>query len=116
MNPEDRDLNNCLGLAFTKFVCSTNKKYGRVRSDPKSENKEGSDMGATSRRISTCYAALAACVTAAAAMHTAQAAENRVPTTETTLTEIVATAQYRQQNLQDTPIAITAVTAGMIEH
>jgi iron complex outermembrane receptor protein len=72
-------------------------------------------MGATSRRISTCYAALAACVAAAAAITCAQAAENKVPTTETTLTEIVVTAQYRQQNLQDTPIAITAVTAEMIE-
>jgi iron complex outermembrane receptor protein len=63
------------------------------------------------------YAALAACVAAAAAMTYAQAAENRVQTTEqqTTLGEIVVTAQYRQQNLQDTPIAITAVTAEMIE-
>src|SRR3981189_2953485 len=68
------------------------------------KNKEGSDMGATSRRISMCYAALAACVAPAAAIPQAQAAENRVPTTETTLTEIVVTAQYRQQNLQDTPI------------
>ncbi|HWS67523.1 MAG TPA: TonB-dependent receptor [Steroidobacteraceae bacterium] len=72
-------------------------------------------MGATSRRISMCYAALAACVAAAAAIPQAQAAENRVPTTETTLTEIVVTAQYRQQNLQDTPIAITAITGEMIE-
>jgi len=72
-------------------------------------------MGETSRRISMAYLALAACVTAAAAIPQAQAAENKVPTTETTLTEIVVTAQYRQQNLQDTPIAITAVTAEMIE-
>jgi iron complex outermembrane recepter protein len=74
-------------------------------------------MGATSRRISMCYAALAACVAAAAAITCAHAAENKVPTTEqqTTLGEIVVTAQYRQQNLQDTPIAITAVTAEMIE-
>ena len=74
-------------------------------------------MGATSRRISTCYAALAACAAAAAAIPQAQAAENKLTTTEqqTTLSEIVVTAQYRQQNLQDTPIAITAVTAEMIE-
>ena len=79
------------------------------------KKREGSDMGATSRLISMCYAALA--VAAAAAMLQAQAAETRVQTTEqqTTLTEIVVTAQYRQQNLQDTPIAITAVTAEMIE-
>jgi len=81
------------------------------------KKKEGSEMGATSRRISTCYAALAACAAAAAAIPQAQAAENKVTTTEqqTTLTEILVTAQYRQQNLQDTPIAITAVTAEMIE-
>jgi iron complex outermembrane recepter protein len=72
-------------------------------------------MGATSRRISMAYLAVAACVTAAAAIPKAQAAENKVPTAESTLTEIVVTAQYRQQNLQDTPIAITAVTAEMIE-
>jgi len=73
------------------------------------KKKEGSEMGATSRRISTCYAALAACAAAAAAIPQAQAAENKVTTTEqqTTLTEILVTAQYRQQNLQDTPIAIT---------
>src|ERR1700692_4628941 len=114
MNQEDRDVNNCLGLAIAKFVCSTHKKIGtRSNSDPKSENKEGSDMGATSRRISMGYAALAACVAAAAAIPEAQAAENRAPTTEqqTTLSEIVVTAQYRQQNLQDTPLANTAVTA-----
>ena len=31
------------------------------------------------------------------------------------LQEIVVTAQFRQQNLQDTPVAITAVTAEMME-
>ena len=31
------------------------------------------------------------------------------------LEEIVVTAQFREQNLQDTPIAITAVTAEMLE-
>src|SRR5690349_19684624 len=29
--------------------------------------------------------------------------------------EIVVTAQFREQNLQDTPIAITAVSAAMLE-
>ena len=31
------------------------------------------------------------------------------------LEEVVVTAQFRQQNLQETPIAITAITAGMLE-
>src|SRR5450432_685118 len=81
------------------------------------KNSEGSEMEITSHRNSTCYAALAACVAAAGAMPMALAAENKAPTTEqqSTLSEIVVTAQYRQQNLQDTPIAITAVTAEMIE-
>ena len=30
------------------------------------------------------------------------------------LDEIVVTAQFRQQNLQDTPLAITAVTAALL--
>src|SRR5260370_40769079 len=74
-------------------------------------------MGATSRRISMGYAALAVCVAAAAAIPKAPAAENKAQTSEqqTTLGEIVVTAQYRQQNLQDTPIAITAGTPEMIE-
>ena len=32
-----------------------------------------------------------------------------------TLEEIVVTAQFRQQNLQDTPVAITAVNAETME-
>jgi iron complex outermembrane recepter protein len=32
-----------------------------------------------------------------------------------TLEEVIVTAQFRQQNLQDTPLAITAVTADMME-
>ena len=34
---------------------------------------------------------------------------------DTALEEIVVTAQFREQNLQDTPIAITAVNAAMLE-
>ncbi len=35
--------------------------------------------------------------------------------TADTLEEIIVTAQFRQQNLQDTPVAITAVTSEMME-
>jgi iron complex outermembrane receptor protein len=35
--------------------------------------------------------------------------------TSNTLEEVIVTAQFRQQNLQDTPVAITAVTADMME-
>ena len=37
------------------------------------------------------------------------------PETSTQLSEIVVTAQYREEKLQDTPIAITALTSEMIE-
>jgi iron complex outermembrane receptor protein len=53
-------------------------------------------------------AAVAACIAASAV--NAFAAEE-----VETLDEIVVTAQFRQQNLQDTPLAITAVTAEMME-
>src|SRR5260370_36407486 len=74
-------------------------------------------MGATSSGISMGYGALAVCVAAAAAIPKAPAAENKAQTSEqqTTLGEIVVTAQYRQQNLQDTPIAITAGPPGKDE-
>src|SRR6187431_2659289 len=49
---------------------------------------------------------------AIAASSTAVAAEND---NDTALEEIVVTAQFREQNLQDTPIAITAVNAAMLE-
>ncbi len=37
------------------------------------------------------------------------------PETSTQLSEIVVTAQFREEKLQDTPIAITAITSQMIE-
>src|SRR6185369_15559405 len=37
------------------------------------------------------------------------------PTESGQLEEVTVTAQFREQNLQQTPIAITAVTAGMLE-
>ena len=42
-------------------------------------------------------------------------AADQTTASDNSLQEIVVTAQFREQNLQDTPIAITAVTAEMIE-
>jgi iron complex outermembrane recepter protein len=57
------------------------------------------------------FAALSALIGGfAAAADTATA-----PETSTQLSEIVVTAQYREEKLQDTPIAITALTSAMIE-
>jgi iron complex outermembrane receptor protein len=67
-------------------------------------------MGTTARQIATLYLALF--MAAAAAPATAQ---TEAPAEQSTLGEIVVTAQFRKQNLQDTPIAITAVTSEMIE-
>jgi iron complex outermembrane recepter protein len=65
------------------------------------------------RAIFLCSSAVALFVpTAIAAQDTtgpnADAAEN-------VAADIIVTAQFRQQNLQDTPLAITAVNAGMLE-
>ena len=65
--------------------------------------------GGTSRAVSWAVrAAMGACL--AATTGAALAAEP-----DATLDEIVVTAQFREQNLQDTPLAITAVTAEMLE-
>src|SRR5271163_2089902 len=53
--------------------------------------------------------------TLAATAVAGQAAADQAATPSDTLEEIVVTAQFRQQNLQDTPLAITAVTAEMME-
>jgi iron complex outermembrane receptor protein len=55
---------------------------------------------------------IAASISAAiAASANAVAAED----TDTGLQEVVVTAQFREQRLQDTPLAITAVNAEMLE-
>jgi iron complex outermembrane receptor protein len=48
----------------------------------------------------------------ACAIHSAQAAED---SGTSTLDEVVVTAQFREQNLQTTPLSITAVTGEMLE-
>jgi len=53
--------------------------------------------------------------TLAAAAVAGQAAADQAATPNDSLEEIVVTAQFRQQNLQDTPLAITAVNAEMME-
>src|SRR5690606_26747276 len=50
-------------------------------------------------------------LTVGGAAHAQDAANEAANQTE----EIVVTAQFRAQNLQDTPIAITAVTGAMLE-
>ena len=63
--------------------------------------------------------ALSACLMALAVAAPAAAQEEQPPASasedDTTTGEILVTAQFRQQNLQDTPLAITAVTAEMME-
>src|SRR5260370_39240004 len=75
-------------------------------------------MQAMVRRIlqSCMAAALAAavCVGPAIAADKASAANETGPS-DNTLTEIVVTAQFRAQKLQDAPLAITAVNAALME-
>jgi iron complex outermembrane recepter protein len=75
---------------------------------------------ATFRRMVRLSAAAsaAALVCAWPSMATAQTAPNTIATSTPSsdaLAEIVVTAQFREQNLQDTPLAITAVTGLMME-
>jgi len=56
--------------------------------------------------------ALATCLGAASAAAVAQ--ENQ-PSSTDGLAEVVVTAQFREENLQQTPIAITAITGDMLE-
>jgi iron complex outermembrane recepter protein len=53
--------------------------------------------------------------TLAAAAVVGQAAADQASTGSDSLQEIIVTAQFRQQNLQDVPVAITAVNAEMME-
>ncbi len=71
---------------------------------------------ASFRRILRLWAA-AAIAALVGAWPSMAGAQTVIATSETqnNLQEIVVTAQYRKQNLQDTPIAITAVTGAMME-
>src|SRR5271167_3924442 len=74
-------------------------------------------MGATTRIISRLCAAMVGCLAVAVAMAAAPTTDQSAQPGDqsTQLTEIVVTAQFRKENLQDVPIAITAVTASMFE-
>jgi iron complex outermembrane receptor protein len=75
-------------------------------------------MQVTFRRILRAWVAppLIALICAWPSMATAQtAAVNTTAAPDSGLEEIVVTAQFRKQNLQDTPLAITAVSASMME-
>ncbi|MBN8831523.1 MAG: TonB-dependent receptor [Sphingomonadales bacterium] len=53
-------------------------------------------------------------VSAAFAQETQQAGQQAAPAEETTAPDIVVTAQFRSQRLQDTPLSITAVNADLL--
>jgi len=50
-----------------------------------------------------------------AAAQTNQPGPGNAPSAESGVEEIVVTAQFREQNLQDTPLAITAISGAMME-
>src|SRR5471032_1219933 len=58
---------------------------------------------------------VAAAATALFAGQLLAADQSSTSASENSLEEVVVTAQFRQQNLQDTPLAITAVNADMME-
>ena len=67
----------------------------------------------SARAAGTSGATSALCLTLLSAG--AWAADPAATNSDNQLQEIVVTAQFRQQNLQDTPVAITAVTGAMME-
>ncbi len=70
-----------------------------------------------SQLVRTCVRAVAlgAACAIAATPAISQDARTASATDVDTLTEVVVTAQFRRENVQDTPIAVTAVTAEMLE-
>jgi iron complex outermembrane recepter protein len=74
----------------------------------------GSTRVSPHRLTPVALATLAACFTASVAPVQAQSAASAAPTGDT-LETITVTAQYRQENLQQTPIAITAITGDMLD-
>jgi len=74
-------------------------------------------MGATSRRILALCAALAGCLAVEAAMAAAATTDQSALSTDQSnaLTEIIVTAQFRKEDLQTIPLAITAFTSQMLE-
>jgi iron complex outermembrane receptor protein len=63
------------------------------------------------RSVAFAVRASLACALLASATSIASAAEDELAVLE----EVVVTAQFREQNIQDTPLAITAVSAEMLE-
>src|SRR5580692_1577386 len=74
-------------------------------------------MVATTRRISRLCAAVAGCMAGAVVMAAAATTDQAALASDQSnqLTEIVVTAQFRKEDLQTIPLAITAITAQMIE-
>jgi iron complex outermembrane recepter protein len=65
--------------------------------------------------ISRLYTTAAAVALATSTSAWAQSSTAPATTDDTKITDIVVTAQFRSQKLQDTPIAITAVNAALLE-
>src|SRR5207247_6867602 len=109
-----------LCLANDKIVCSTYKNartFHKQRVVNTRRLEGGREMEAFPGRNSNLrlcalsgFAALSTLITGFVVAQNAQPPE---PSTQ--LAEVIVTAQYREEKLQDTPIAITALTSDMIE-
>src|SRR5947209_4150931 len=96
-----------------------NKQYRSrfaMHADDTKLGEGGLIMARTARRNSIYRSMLAGSALALAASTAARAQVAATPATSATgqVAEVVVTAQYREQRLQDTPIAITAVSGDMI--
>jgi iron complex outermembrane recepter protein len=104
--------NNCLGLAARKFVCHTDDKSDELA---QRGTTGGDNMHNISRRKSATRTILVVSTAWAALVSGSAYAQTATPATPVSNDEIVVTAQFRDQKLQDVPLAITAVDAATIE-
>jgi iron complex outermembrane recepter protein len=106
-----------LYLAEGEIVCITNNIDAKTHPTCKFAIWEETAMLKNSRHRNTLRSALAVTTACIALMATPAFAQDAAAADEedTANAEIVVTAQFRDQKLQDVPIAITAVDAAMME-
>lgn len=86
-----------------------------IRPDQRASRGRGSDARTPARSRSALHGVSAAGLTLGACTLLTPFPGAAQPARDTTLEEVIVTARYREERLQDTPIAITAITVEDIE-
>src|SRR5437879_4794624 len=125
--PNPCGLSRCMGatdallllryLANGKFVCSTYKKQTAAPAVGSSmvDREGGLEMKASPRRISNLWRCAPGGFAALGGWLSGPVVAAPATDQPEKLEEVVVTAEYREEKLQDTPIAITAFTPQQIE-